>query len=163
MEKIISRLQYIGGFLYLAKVVIGSHLLHRKAQVNSLGFSRRKESCLCKSGKLLFGLSKLSLRRFKISLYHFLTCPAACVGYMHFYIHIALLYLCVLGFYFKCGVGQAEAERIVYLFRGSRYGFKITVAHINIVRVIHIIPGFMEIISGRIVLQRLCKGIGKLS
>ena len=69
-------------------------------------------------------------------------------------------------FCLKAGVGKAEAERIIDLLRCARNRLEITVANVDILVVIHLINGFMEVLGaeekdGKIVVKASVTNTGK--
>ena len=99
----------------------------------------------------------------QINLYHFFSRIFSGIDYVYLYGYQSSLLRDTAYLPRKTGVGQSKSKAVIYLRPGLRYGFKITVSHIDIFRVIYIIVRFMERFGRWIIFQGLCKGICKFS
>ena len=163
IKSILSLFQQICGLLYLSQIIVGSHVLHGKFKGKRLRLARFKSSCLFKGCQLSCRLSQNPARCLKVNLNHLSARHMSGIGHTDRHSDHAVPLSGLSGLHLKGRIGKPVAKGIVYLPGGTGYGLKITVAHINVFRVAHVILGFVEIVRGRIVLQTLCKGIAELS
>ena len=110
-----------------------------------------------------YPVTQLSLRFADIYLNHFFSGTASGIRYLNPDLNITMVLSCFQWLHLKGRIRKSETKWIIYLFPCTRNGFKVTITDINILHIIHIVPGFMEALRGGIILQRVGKGIRKLA
>ena len=163
VEDVASCLKNIGRFCNLSKVIKRCHIFHCKGKNDSLCLAWLQQSCFPVSAELFGRFAKLALRCAIVELYNFFSGTFSGVGNRCFYNNLSILLFCTQNFCLKAGVGKAEAERIIDLLRCARNRLEITVANVDILVVIHIINGFMEVLGGWIILEGCCIGINQFT
>ena len=163
IEMILALLQYIGRLGNLAQIIIGGHGVYRKTHGHGLGLAGLQESGLPKGCQLTGRLAQLPLRGTKVDLNHFLAGLVAHVAHIDLHTNgVAALYHLRHGKSKFC-IGETVTEGIVYLLSRTGNGLEIAISHIDIVCIVDIVIGLVEIVGGRIILQTLGKGIGQLA
>ena len=150
-------------FLDFSEVIVGSHVCFCKGKAYQLCFSWQKKTGFCKGGKLAGRFFQDTLWSFKIKLYYFFSSCIPCIGNLYFCKNFLLCFphCCIIQV--KGGVGKSVSKGINNLRLCSRDSFKVAVAYINILSVVYIIKGFMEVCSRWIVINAGSKGINQFT
>ena len=143
-----------------ARIIIGSKVVNIHINSKYLAFSGSKELCLFKAAEHLCRLAQHSLRSAGIELDNFLARIIACVLDGNLYSYLAVIQLRVCNSMLKSCIGEAEAERILYLF-GSKC-LKISVAYVNILAV-EIAAGIAEILVRGVIGNGVRNGVRQFS
>ena len=163
IELISTFFQNICGFLDFSKVIVGSHVSLCKGKADLLCLTWLKKTGFCKSSKLAGWFLQKSLWSFEINLDNFFSSQVTGVGHLNFSENLILCFPHSGGVQAKGGVGKSVSKWIDYFFLCSWKGFKIAVAYINVLGIVYIIKGLMEVGSGWIIIYIRCKSVSQLT
>ena len=159
-DDILTGLQNPGCFFFR----IGSHIFQCKRKLHGFSLARSKKSGLFVSFQLLIGLLQSVFRCGNVYLNNFFSgILFSGIGHFCSYFYPGAFDGCLCLFNGKIGVAFAVAEAVLRL---DAEGIKITVAHIDAIRIIFIVDVSVvvaEALGGGIIGVSLCPGIGQFS
>ncbi len=156
-------LQHPGEGGDLPQVVKAGHVGHSEGQFNCLTFPRLQQPGLLEGPQAPGGLLQLPPGGGVVELDHLFARPFPGVGHPDGPLDLPLRLPGAHRLQRKAGVGQAVAKGVAHPLRRPRKSFKIPVAHINILGVVHIVGGVVEVLRGGVVGQISDKGVGQLA
>ena len=163
VEFIFSLFQQPRALPDLAEVVIGGHAADGEAHRDGLRVPGEQQLRLAVAAQHLRGLAQFALGGAVIDLHDLSAGHVAGVEDLHRGDDFAVRQRHLLLRQREAGVGKAVAEGIDHLFRRAGDGFKVAVADVDVLKILHIIVGVVEAVRAGIVAQVPREGVRQLA
>ncbi len=163
IEDVASCLENVCRFCNFSEVIEGCHIVDCKGEDHCLALACLQQSCFLISAELFGRFAKFALRCAVVELYNFFSGAFSGVGDKYFYSDLSVFFFCSQNLCLEGGVGKAESERIIDFLCCARNRLEVTVSNVDILVVINVINGFMEVLGGRIILERCCVSINEFT
>ena len=161
MDHILALFQHKGCLTNFAQVVEGRKLPNIEVQLKDCFLLRLQLPCFSKGTQHLFRLAQFALGCFQIDLHHLFAGEAAGILYADLQLDGVLFQHSGKGADMEGSIAQTKAKGIGGLLR--RKCLKVPVAYENILCVVYIIFPLCIARSGRMIVQRVCKGMLQVS
>ena len=163
VQGVSSLLQHPGGGGDLSQVIKAGHVRGSEGQLHRLILAGFQQLCLLEGRQTALWLLEQAPGGGVVELNHLLARTVPSIGHPDGRLYFAVFRPGAHRLQSKAGVGQPVAKGIADLLRRPREGLKVPVAHIDVLGVLHIVGGVVEMLGGGVVGQIPGKGIGQLA